>query len=177
MTLNRRVNSALNISKGRELAATSSKRQINGIEFYHDPSVETGRQNKIAQRAAPKGLLLKQRKLFIAAKSNNFNMILTSGFNYFESDTNIKDDKGNSPLYYAAKNGDKQMCDFLVRHQAFVNEPCSEGNTPLHMAFASGQVMVLIIIFPFFNNITRLSSFLFQMEETLIFSMNMVRHQ
>jgi len=95
---------------------------------------------------APKGLLLKQRKLFTAAKASNFKLIQSSGYNYYEADVNAKDDDGNTPLFYAAKNGNKEICEFLVYHKARVNEPCREGNTPLHMAFASGQVMVVILL-------------------------------
>ncbi len=69
-------------------------------------------------------------------------MILVSGFNYFSSDINAKDDLNNTPLYYAAKNGNKEICEFLLKHGALVNTPCSDGNTPLHAAFSSGQCMV-----------------------------------
>jgi len=145
--MSRKANSTVNLVKRRDLSGIL-KKQLNGntsaLGLGNEGLVEMERHNKIAQRSAPKGLLLKQRKLFIAAKTNNFNIILSSGFNYFESDVNIKDDKGNTPLYYAAKNGDNKICDFLIRHKSFVNEPCSEGNTPLHMAFASGQIMVRI---------------------------------
>ena len=109
-----------------------------------DNSADANRLAKILKRGAPKGLLLKQRKLFIAAKTNNFNLILSSGFNYYEGDVNTKDEQGNSPLYYAAKSGSKEVCDFLVRHKAYVNDPCSNGNTPMHMAFFSGQIMVIL---------------------------------
>ena len=96
----------------------------------------------ISKRAPPKGLLLKQRKLFIAAKSNNMSLITASGFHYFETDANAKDDYNNTPLYYAARNGNKEICEFLLGCGARVNESCQEGNTPLHMAFSSNEVMV-----------------------------------
>lgn len=101
----------------------------------------------IVTRAPPKGLLLKQRKLFVAAKSNNLQLILNSGFNYFETDVNAKDDQNNTPLFYAAKNGNREICEFLLHHGARVNEQCSEGNTPLHMGFSSSQVMVRFFFF------------------------------
>lgn len=105
-------------------------------------TAEEDRNTKINSREPPKGLLLKQRKLFSAAKTGNYNIIKTSGFNYYEADVNIADDKGNTPLFYAARNGNKEICEFLVRHKANVNESCAGGNTPLHLAFASNQVMV-----------------------------------
>jgi len=124
---------------------------------YGDASVEANRLAKIVKRGAPKGLLLKQRKLFIAAKTGNFNLIQSSGFNYYEGDVNTKDEQGNSPLFYAAKNGSKEVCDFLVRHKAYVNEPCSNGNTPLHMAFSSGQIMVVILLISYGGNLNILN--------------------
>jgi len=54
----------------------------------------------------------------------------------------MKDNEGNTPLYYAALNRNKEICEFLTQHGARVNEPCKDGNTPLHMAFSSNQVMV-----------------------------------
>jgi hypothetical protein len=89
------------------------------------------------------GLLLKQRKLFTAAKTSSMAAIVGSGFNYFEADVNVKDDYGNSPLFYAARNGNKEICDFLLAHKARVNESCANGNSPLHMAFASNNAMVI----------------------------------
>jgi len=101
----------------------------------------------ISQRAPPKGLLLKQRKLFVAAKTNNMAAITASGFHYFETDVNAKDEHDNTPLFYSARHGNKEICDFLLGCGAKVNVPCSEGNTPLHMAFASNEVMVILIKF------------------------------
>jgi len=105
-------------------------------------SSSSQKDDKASKNERQKGLLLKQRKLFTAAKSGTIHNIEGSGFNYFESDVNVKDDHGNTPLFYAARRGNKEICDFLLAHKARVNEPCSNGNTPLHMAFASNQVMV-----------------------------------
>jgi hypothetical protein len=101
---------------------------------------------KIKQRAPPKGLLLKHTRLFTAAKSNNITIILSAGFHYYENDVNVKDSHDNTPLYYAAKNGNKEICEFLLAHNAKVNIRCQNGNTPLHMAFFSGQPLVRLNI-------------------------------
>ncbi len=90
-----------------------------------------------------KGLLLKQKKLFTVIKKDLPNPILSLGFTYTESDVNVKDDQENTPLYYAAKNGNKEVCEFLVNTGARVNERCSNGDTPLHMGFLSNEVMVM----------------------------------
>lgn len=88
------------------------------------------------------GLLLKQRKLISAAKNNNFELIPQSGFTYYEGDVNIRDEKNNTPLYYAAKCGNREFCEFLLGTGARINDICNEGNTALHMAFESGNHLV-----------------------------------
>lgn len=128
------------LKRARKQGSFSKHVEINAK--LDDLSPDDMRMQKIIGRAAPRGLLLKQRKLFNASKSNNFHMIQISGFNYYPNDVNTKDDHGNTPLYYAARHGNKEICEFLVRHGADVNERCTDGNTPLHMAFASGQIMV-----------------------------------
>lgn len=148
MTKNPSAGSNGGLKKGLELQKQPSvhKQLIDQIQNQtsDDESPDEVRQNKIAQRAPPKGLLLKQRKLFTAAKTNNFKQIQSSGYNYYEADVNSKDDQGNTPLFYAARHGNKDICEFLVTHKARVNEPCTNGDTPLHMGFASGNVMVYI---------------------------------
>lgn len=98
---------------------------------------------KIAKRNPTRGLLLKQRKLLTAAKFDNFQLVKSSGFIYFEPDVNAKDDRQNTALYYAAKNGNMEFCQFLVDHGANPNYPCENGNTPLHMAFQSDKEAVI----------------------------------
>lgn len=103
-------------------------------------------QPLIKKQAYRKGLLLKQTKLFTAIKASSIKMIIANGFVYTEEDVNIKDSEGNTPLYYAAKNKHKEICQFLLDHGANVNQACQEGNTPLHMAFASNDAMVRVVI-------------------------------
>ena len=100
------------------------------------------RNEKIAHRAPPRGLLLKQRKLLTAAKMNNMQLIRLTGFRYYEPDVNAHDERNNTPLYYAAMNGNIEFCQFLLDHGARVNDPCEKGNTPLHMAFLSDKEAV-----------------------------------
>ena len=53
----------------------------------------------------------------------------------------MKDNEGNSPLYYSIKN--EEFVDFLLKNEADVNQRCSNGNTSLHNAFKHGNLMVL----------------------------------
>jgi ankyrin repeat protein len=108
------------------------------------------RAEKITRREPPKGLLLKQRKLLSAAKANNLETVIASGYTYFETDVNVRDDRKNTPLYYAAKFGNLEFCRYLTDIGARVNEPCERGNTPLHMAFKSDNDGVNLIFYCFF---------------------------
>ena len=84
-------------------------------------------------------------KLFEAVKKNRFGSMAASGQIYDRNDVNEKDDKGNSPLYYAGKNGSLEFCKFLINLGASVNEPCSHGDTPMHMACASNNLDVIML--------------------------------
>jgi len=120
--------------------ASSPKRRLENLV-----SIMEMRKSQPGTPKTPKsGFLLKHMKLFTGAKSNKYDIILKSGYYYYEEDVNIKDNDGNSPLFYAARHGNLDICKFLTEKYAKVNEPCSEGNTPLHMAFASNNTMVLI---------------------------------
>ena len=119
--------------------------KLNNEKFSEpdkDDTINAARMAKISNRAPPKGLLLKQRKLLLAAKNNSYAQVVNSGFTFSETDVNVKDDKGNTPLYYGAKYGNLELCQFLLDQHARVNEPCENDNTPLHVAFASDKEMV-----------------------------------
>jgi ankyrin repeat protein len=120
-------------------------------------TVEKERLNKIAGRAPPKGLLLKQRKLLSSARQNALAQVQNSGFTYFESDVNVKDDHGNTPLYYVAKHGNLEFAQFLVDHGARVNEPCERHNTPLHVGFGSNKEMLVILLISKGGNLNALN--------------------
>ena len=38
---------------------------------------------------------------------------MQSGFNYFPSDVNLQDEKGNTALYYLAKNGQMEFIEWM----------------------------------------------------------------
>jgi hypothetical protein len=100
------------------------------------------RELKIINKSPPKNLLLKHRKLLEATKTNNIYMARNSGFSYYPNDMNVKDKKGNVPLYYASKNENLDFCSYLIELGAKVNERCEDGNTPFHIAFSTNTLEV-----------------------------------
>lgn len=106
----------------------------------------SSRENRIRNREPPKSLLLKHRKLLEASIKDNFFMVKNSGFLYYPNDVNIKDKNGNCALYYTASNANMEFSQFLLQNGAKVNLSCSEGNTPLHMAFKSNDLNIIMIM-------------------------------
>ena len=77
-----------------------------------------------------------------SAFRNKLFLALNSGFVYYEKDINIYDKSNNSPLYYAAKNGNLEFCKFLLENNADPNASCNNGLTPMHMALKGGNIEV-----------------------------------
>ena len=128
--------------------ATGTLASIHEVREKVKKAVKKMKPEKRSPRPVTSALRYKQSKLMTAAKSNNFNLVQASGFSYTESDVNIKDERKNTPLYYAAKAGNFTFCQYLTDLNAMVNEHCEQGNTPLHMAFKSDNegVMSCILI-------------------------------
>lgn len=78
-------------------------------------------EQEMSKQKEKSEMKLKQRKLLIAAKMKNVQIAQQSGFNFLKEDANCRDQNGNSPLYYAAQNGDEVFCKFLVELGADVN--------------------------------------------------------
>lgn len=111
-----------------------------------DQNPDTSREKRIRNREPPKSLLLKHRKLLEAAVKDNFFMVKNSGFIYYPNDVNIKDKNGNSALFYTAFNANLEFSKFLLKSGSKVNLSCSEGNTPLHMAFKSNDLTIIMTL-------------------------------
>jgi Ankyrin repeats (3 copies) len=94
----------------------------------------------------------KQNLILNWAQTNNYRTMESSPFIFTPHDVNIADERKNTPLYYAAYNGNVKMCQFLCEKGANVNVVCSKGDTPLHMAFKSGSPEVRYFIDIFFLN-------------------------
>ncbi len=56
-------------------------------------------------------MLMKNQKLIEACiKNKSVAYVLSLGFKYSNEDINISDKYGNSPLFYATKNQNYEMC-------------------------------------------------------------------
>jgi len=137
---------SIKLKKNASLSPSPSKlnRTFSKIDKYEN-SAEI-RELKIINKSPPKSLLLKHRKLLEAAKSNKFYLARNAGFTYYANDMNVKDKRGNTPLYYTAKNANFDFCLYLIDKGAKVNERCEKGNTAFHIAFSTNSIEVFIII-------------------------------
>jgi ankyrin repeat protein len=59
-----------------------------------------------------------------------------------EANVDGKDDRGNTPLHYACKNGRTAMARWLVENGASIHFQNDEGFTPLHYACDNGRETV-----------------------------------
>lgn len=60
-------------------------------------------------------------------------------FCYSKKELNIKDSCRNTPLYYAAKNSNKDFCNYLLENGGNPDEICSFGDTPFHIAMRNNK--------------------------------------
>ena len=58
---------------------------------------------------------------------------------------NIFNSEGFTPLYQAVKFNSIEFVRFLLRKGADPNRICSNGNTPVHLAFKQKNLIVLYI--------------------------------
>lgn len=89
---------------------------------------------------------LKHRKLLTSAKMKSLSQALSAGFRYNAEDVNCRDDENNTPLYYSAMLGDEAFCRYLLDLKANVNVACSNGDTPLHMAFKTKDPNIIVMM-------------------------------
>lgn len=120
-------------SKSTLFLPTSERKKTE--EFVKEP-----------QKPARKKNVVRVRKLFEAAKKNRFIFVTSTGQIYDKNDVNERDSQGNVPLYYTARYGNLEFCEFLIDYGAKVNEICSNGDTPVHMASQSNNFDVIILM-------------------------------
>lgn len=65
--------------------------------------------------------MIKHKILFEAITKNNISSVKNCGFKYSGDDINIKDKKGNSPLYYSILLKHYECIEYLLANKADVN--------------------------------------------------------
>lgn len=81
------------------------------------------------------------------AKNNRLEVIQRSPLIFYPLDVNVVDNRGNIPLYYAAKNGNSEFCRYLIEKGSLINFRCERGNSAFHMAFLSGDTKTVLYLF------------------------------
>ena len=124
-------------------AFSTSSQKLNKTASASIENPNDAREMRIINKPPPKNLLLKHRKLLEATISNNLYMAKSSGFVWHPNDMNVRDKRGNVPLYYATKHKNLDFVSYLIEQGAKVNERCEHGNTPFHKAFQTNIIEVL----------------------------------
>jgi len=61
-----------------------------------------------------------------------------------KADLEVKDAKGNTPLYYAVQYNNFETTELLLNLGADINSKNEQGNTPLHRAFINNTSNAII---------------------------------
>ncbi len=79
-------------------------------------------------------------KLLHLALNNQFQALKALTPTYTVDEVNSLDKHGNTALYYAAKFGNQEFTDFLLKFGADPNVLCEKKSTPMHAAFSSNSL-------------------------------------
>lgn len=129
----------------------------NAPRFEEMQKLTEIRAARIAQKKPPRGLLLKQRKLLYCAKHDNFDLYQRVGWSINETDTNVMDEDGFTPLYYTVWRRNLKFCQYLLDRGANPNAPCKNGNTPMHKAFETADDLVIMLLITRGGNLNTLN--------------------
>lgn len=143
--------------KGNQLK--QGEQASKGKENGHRKNSITNLMKKRNENTTSPEKLLKNKQLLIHSKQGNLDKLKSLGFYYSQTDINVQDKYGNTPLHYSAKIGNAEICNWLLERGANPNTPGWKKNTPVHMAFLSQNPYVL---FPF-SNYFRINFFSFRL--------------
>jgi len=107
---------------------TKTHKKINSLSTDYSASGRASFKNyKFRQKSVKNEDLFEKSK-----KLGSFNNNLS--FFYSKKEINVQDNAKNTPLYYAAKNGNMDFCEYLLENGGNPNDICSFGDTPFHIA-------------------------------------------
>ena len=81
------------------------------------------------------------------SKNNRYEVLQRCPQPFYPKDVNVVDVRGNTPLYYAARHGNMDICKFLIEKGALLNFQCECQNTAFHMVFLSGRLDLCLYLF------------------------------
>ena len=123
------------------------KKSINRRKINYDPDPHiavdisiTKKQMKKENR--PSNLTILQENLFMAAKKNQITYIQKNYDRFTLADFDVKDNLGNTAIYYATQYMQLNVLRLLIECGADVNLRCELGNTALHIAMMVGYRIV-----------------------------------
>ncbi len=77
------------------------------------------------------------------AVAQNYEELVQDLLNNYKLDLNVQDNEGNTPLHYAARNGNDVIFQVLLAHGANINTRNNGGNTALHLAAQAGRLAIV----------------------------------
>lgn len=128
------------------------KKTVNELAIEKHLRENKPNRDKIARDKADGSMPMDNRftvqcKTVIAAcRKNQTDKIWTFDFAVTQAHTKYHDEHDNSSLYYAAKNKNPRMCEYLLEKGADPNDVCSNGNTPYHIACQGNNLPVDILL-------------------------------
>ncbi|KAL4429067.1 hypothetical protein ABPG74_022153 [Tetrahymena malaccensis] len=130
---------------------SSDQQEINNSSMTSDmiPTMPPQKIPKVQELDPPQNYqrpTIKQQRLLAAAAENKLQLIINSGFIFYDNDLNVRDMQGNTPLHLAAKNSHLQFASWLLSKKANPNLRNINGWTPLHFAFQANKLEGVMLI-------------------------------
>jgi len=130
----RRSNNKYNV--WNQINSNSNFDRRASTTFTTDLKVKSSRNVKQVESVHLTALMM---NTFQAAKKNQLSYIQKNQTRYKPGDLNLKDQFGNSIVYYAVVNMHQAVLELLIKLGANLNQRGELGNTPLHYAFMVGN--------------------------------------
>jgi len=130
-------------SGGTEKVWQSRFTQVNEEPLFHLGIEKTQR---LKRNTSNFKLTARQENIIGCAKGNNTTYLMKFRDQTTVADLNMRDNKGNTALYYAVSNCYYDVAKMLIQMGADVNKQNSLGNTALHKAFMTENLLMVHLL-------------------------------